>query len=151
MNPWGSPGVTGGQRSGSTTDPELLGIRCLQDSSAGCLPTRRLWNTARHAEGVTLITLPPTNTSSHTKKKLILSLISNSEILEASLTVCSLELSVVFFLTFIIKSVSCGVPTQEPLTSVRGGSPGIGPHTSLLVEYICTGKVRCVNLCQRLS
>lgn len=87
-------------------------------------------NAARHADGVTLITLPPTNTSSHTKKTLILSLVSNSEILEALLTVCSL------FFTSIIKSVSSGVFTQELLTSVRVGSPGTGPHISASGIYL---------------
>lgn len=98
-------------------------------------------NAARHADGVTLITLPPTNTSSHTKKTLILSLVSNSEILEAPLTVCSL-----FVFTSIIKSVSCGVFTQELLTSVRVGSPGTGPHISASGIYLHSEGALCESV-----
>lgn len=99
-------------------------------------------NAARHADGVTLITLPPTNTSSHTKKTLILSLVSNSEILEAPLTVCSLF----FFFTSIIKSVSCGVFTQELLTSVRVGSPGTGPHICVSGIYLHSEGALCESV-----
>lgn len=51
-----------------------------------------------------------------------------------------------FFFTSIIKSVSCGVFTQELLTSVRVGSPGTGPHISVSGIYLHSEGALCESV-----